>query len=410
MATFRARYVFPVDRPPIEDGAVAFETAYISAVGRFPRDYKAIDLGDVAIVPGFVNAHTHLEFSDLEQPLGQPGMSLPGWIREVIACRRASAPSRQDQPSVLRWTDETLDRGLQECYRFGVTTIGDITTDPSSRLTSMESRAAYLELRAVRKQDIEPCLAEARSFCLNGGAGLSPHAPYTVNFALLEDSINLAREYEKPLVMHLAESREELQLLATSRGPYRDLLEERQWWEPGAIPLGARPLDYLQALASVDRSLVIHGNYLDDEEIAFLAANKERMSVLYCPRTHAYFRHDPYPLRKMLDCGVRVAIGTDSRASNPDLDLRKEMQFVIDHHHLSLADALRLGTIESAAAMGLGYLAGTISNGKAANLTIIQLPGRRASDPHELLFGPDARVVATICRGRVLYSDHPSIV
>ncbi len=131
-----------------------------------------------------------------------------------------------------------------------------------------------------------------------------------------------------PVAMHLAESREELDLLRDGTGPFQDLLDERSMWDPQAIPLGSRPLDYLRMLADAPRALVIHGNYLDDEELAFLGANRERMSLVYCPRTHAYFFHPPYPLGRALAAGVHVALGTDSRASNPDLSLLEEMRFV----------------------------------------------------------------------------------
>ena len=173
--------------------------------------------------------------------------------------------------------------------------------------------------------------------------------------------------------------------------------------------LGARPLDYIEDLSKVSRSIVIHGNYLDDEEIRCLAAYRDRMSVVYCPRTHAYFRHERYPLAGMLDVGVRVALGTDSRASNPDLDLRKEMRYVIDHHGVVPEDALKMGTLEGARALGQMNRRGTIANEKFADLAIIQLPNRSATDPHELLFDEEAALSQPSAAGSVVYSEHPRI-
>jgi cytosine/adenosine deaminase-related metal-dependent hydrolase len=290
-----------------------------------------------------------------------------------------------------------------------VTTVGNIVTEPFQQSCWGDVHRGYWELRALRRDDVEKCIGKALRFCEEGGDGLSPHAPYTVHGDLLTAAIELAQKHRKPLAMHLAESREEIQLLATSRGPFRDLLEERGWWEPGAIPVGARPLDYLRSLARVERSLVIHGNYLDADEIDFLAARGEGMSVVFCPRTHLFFRHEAYPLRAMLERGVRVALGTDSRASNPDLDLRQEMRQVIDRHGVAPEQALRLGTVAGAAALGLWYERGTIANGRIADLAVVQLPSRKSADPHELLFDPDARVVATISRGRAVFSEHPKL-
>jgi cytosine/adenosine deaminase-related metal-dependent hydrolase len=168
-------------------------------------------------------------------------------------------------------------------------------------------------------------------------------------------------------------------------------------------------MEYLHELSRAARTIVVHGNYLGDDEITFIATNRDRMSVVYCPRTHAYFQHSPYPLAELLRAGVNVALGTDSRASNPDLDLRKEIRITVDRHRVNPELALRMGTINGAIALGLQHLCGSITVGKSANLTVIQLPSRRVADPHELLFDDASRVVATICRGRVLYSEHPAL-
>ena len=98
---------------------------------------------------------------------------------------------------------------------------------------------------------------------------------------------------------------------------------------------------------------MIHGNYLDDDERAFLATHRDRMSLVYCPRTHAYFSHRPYPLAELLAGGVRVALGTDSRASNPDLDLLAEMRHIAKTHAaIDPHEILRLGTLAGATALG----------------------------------------------------------
>jgi aminodeoxyfutalosine deaminase len=407
---FRARYVFPVDRPPIEDGVIATEGGLIRAVRRFAPQSRASDLGDVAIIPGLINAHTHLEFSQLEKPVGERGMSLPRWIRHVIQLRHQTDEVRQGSEPQMTLRRQAQRIGTDESLCCGVTTIGEISASAYHLLESFVDVLNYLELRAFRERDVENCLADATAFCLGGGDGLSPHAPYTVHQDLLEGVIDLASQWEKPLAMHLAESREEIQFLETSRGPFRDLLEERGWWEVGAVRSDSRPLDYLQALSRVAHSLVIHGNYLNDDEIRFVGLNRDRMSVVYCPRTHAYFGHEPYPLRAMLDNDVRVALGTDSRASNPDLDLLKEMQFVLERHGISPEQALRMGTIDGAAALNLWNGCGTITNGRDADLAVVQLPDRQADDPHELLFDSEAKVVATICRGRVVFSEHPALL
>nr|MBC8218455.1 amidohydrolase family protein [Planctomycetota bacterium] len=204
-----------------------------------------------------------------------------------------------------------------------------------------------------------------------------------------------------PIAMHLAESREEIELLGSRSGRFVDFLHQLGAWEPDNFPPNGRPLDYLKALAEAHRALVVHGNYLDDEEIAFLARRADRMAVVYCPRTHAYFQHREHPLPKLLASGATVALGTDGRASSPDLSVLAEMRFVARvFPSIGPETVLRLATLSGARALGLDDRLGTIEPGKRADLAVIALPDREPADPHELLFDSDLSVIATWHRGK----------
>ncbi len=203
-----------------------------------------------------------------------------------------------------------------------------------------------------------------------------------------------------PLAFHLAESPQELELLQGGTGPFRGLLTDLGAWDASAIPHGTRPLDYLRPLADAPRALVIHGNYLDDEEIALVAEHAANMSLVYCPRTHAYFGHEPYPLARLLEAGVALALGTDSRASNPDLSLLAEMRHVAAGGHIPLEAVLRLGTFNGAKALGLERDSGSLSPGKQADLCVVGLPESDPGDPHEALMLGAGEVLSVVNRGR----------
>lgn len=387
--TLRARWVLPIDAPPIEGGYVTVSDGIIAEVcGSNPDRGPVTDLGDVVLLPGLVNAHTHLEFSSLAKPLGTPGMSLPAWIRTVIADR-----GRGDRDAAA-----SIAAGLHESAAAGVTMIGEIATSPTALYDVEQAPRSLLFQEAIGfsagRVDSVAAEMERRVDAAGMTAGISPHAPYTVHPQLLTRLVDMAISKQLPIAMHLAESREELQLLRDGAGPFQELLAERSMWDGAAIPRGSRPLDYLKQLARAPRSLAIHGNYFDAEEIAFSATHRDRMSVVYCPRTHAYFEHEPYPLATMLDAGVRVAFGTDSRASNPDLNLLSEVQYLASRFpQIDPATLLRMATLDAAESLGLGDRVGSLAVGKRAELMTVRC-GDDFHDPYVPLFAPGARLTS----------------
>lgn len=401
MARFalKARWVLPISAPPIEHGVVTIDGERIVAVGTDVQNGISVeDLGDAILLPGFVNAHTHLEFSDLDQPLGHAGDPLPEWIRSVIATRKQQQNTKQ-----------TLLAGIAESVAAGVTTIGEISTSPfvvheTNPSPEVISFQEVIGFSAARAESVYADLLQRISNAHSAReVGISPHAPYTVHPDLIERLVELARTEQRPLAMHLAESREELQLLHENSGPFRVLLEERSMWDDSVFAKKRRPLDYLQLLANAPRALVVHGNYLTSEEIEFVAGQPQ-MSVIYCPRTHAYFRHADYPLDEMLAKGVTVALGTDSRASNPDLSLLAEMRFVHRaHSDISAEHILAMGTTQGANALGLDNEVGSIDAGKLANLTAIACEPT-ADNPCKSLLHDNQPVARTWIRGRSVYS------
>jgi aminodeoxyfutalosine deaminase len=432
MLAFRARYVFPIDTPPLRDGVVAIDHDRIVAIGEgsSPEIHDLLpaarDLGDVAILPGLINSHTHLELSNLHQ-IGSPGMAFPDWIRLVVDHQRRQrqiSTGGEGAPRAAENLTKSLAAGIEQTSWSAVTTLGDIESGINSPIRSARPQflrehsppfelVNFLEVIALKEKSVADAIGylsaavdyhygERSNFKL----GISPHAPYTVHPELLRRCVQLSVERKLPVAHHLAESREELMLLRAGCGPFVKLLQDFDAWDPNAIPFGTQPLDYLTALASAHRALIIHGNYLNDDEIGFVGAHSDGMSIVYCPRTHAYFQHDPYPLAKMIAAGVNVAIGTDSRASNPDLSVLADMRFAAKQHPLvSPATVLRMITANAAKALGRDDEIGTITPGKFADLAIMQLPRHDADDPHELLFDTDCCITATVFRGGVVHGQ-----
>jgi len=397
----KARYVFPVSAKPIINGMVGIEGERIAAVGDHVAADTVEDLGNVAILPGLVNAHTHLEFSGLTKPLGEPGIGFVDWIYLI---RRESLEIRI----------QAVKKGINECVRCGTTTIGEIAQGdfPAAELEKENMPAdgtAFLELIAPTPQRVAAAMDIVQKhldpkYIPNWQCGFSPHAPYSVHLDLLEKIIELSVRRQFPLAMHLAESREEIQWMEEGNGPLKDLLMDLGVYDPAAASHCSRPLDYLEMLAVADRVLIIHGNYLSRDEIGLLADHAETMAVVYCPRTHQYFGHERYPLDRMLTSGVTVCLGTDGRASSPDLDLLAEIRHVRQHHpEINPGIVLQLGTLLGAKALGRDNEIGSLQAGKYANLAIVPLPNRKSAGPYDLLFDSDKPAAATWYRGKKVY-------
>jgi cytosine/adenosine deaminase-related metal-dependent hydrolase len=383
--SLQARYVYPVDRPPIENGVVTIEGERIRSVGLRVAGQAVRDLGQVALLPGLINAHTHLEFSHLAAPLGKSGMTLPEWIRLVIAER-----GRRDVRA-----EDAIAIGINESLAAGVTAIGEVVTPPFAAYSTSAPtpRLALLsELIGFSRARADSAFAALQER-LAGWAnsthmfpGISPHAPYTVSMPLLERLVELARQKNLPIAMHLAESREELEFLERGSGPFQELLEERSMWDAEGVPRGAAPFDYLTLLREAPRVLVIHGNYLGPRERKLLADCSGNMSLVYCPRTHGYFQHEAYPLATLLAEGVRVVLGTDSKASNPDLSLLAEMRYVLRNHDgVSPGSVLKMATLDAATALRWEADVGSLTPGKRADLVALSLAGATGHDPRTAL-------------------------
>jgi len=360
---FAAGLVIPGQGPAIPGGVIEVTDGLLTDLFPGP-DTTATDLGNIVLLPGLVNAHTHLEFSTITAPLPAT-RGLAAWIGDVTLAR--SERSGQLDP---------VRAGLDELAATGTAAVGEIATSdwPADRLEQDDPACVvFREIIGLAPQRHDQCLETARRFleepkserCLRG---LSPHAPYSVHPNLYNDLVQLADSHDAPLATHLAESPDELELLAHGTGPLRQRLEALDAWNESAIPSGSRPMDYLVPLAQLTHPLVIHGNLLDDRELDWLAQHRN-ISVVYCPRTHAHFGHPPHPFRRLLAQGTPVVLGTDSRASNPDLSIWNELQFLARTAPDTRAeDLLAMATSAAAIALGLEAHFGTLQIGKQASV------------------------------------------
>jgi cytosine/adenosine deaminase-related metal-dependent hydrolase len=195
-----------------------------------------------------------------------------------------------------------------------------------------------------------------------------------------------------PLAIHLAESAAERELLVEHSGPFVPFLQDLGVWDPTGLAKGPEHVLRLAAGAS----LLIHGNYL-----ASSAVIPDNASVVFCPRTHAAFGHQPHPFRELLARGVRVALGTDSLASNADLSILNEVRFLhLQYPNLPGEGLLQMATLAGAEALSWSDECGTLEAGKSADFVVLPLADADADDPHDLWLESDWPVSDTWFKGK----------
>jgi cytosine/adenosine deaminase-related metal-dependent hydrolase len=403
MRVISADWVVPVDGAPIRDGAVAIaDGGRIAAVGTLADLGEGEHFAEAVILPGFVNAHSHLEYA-LYAGFGD-GLDFPAWLGVHIERKRRI--DLEEAEAIARY-------GAFECLRSGMTTVGDCSFSGSAATACAElglRAIVYLEVfgrdGGSLRERFEPTRARvADAFDERVRAGISPHAPYSCSVELYRACAGVGL----PLATHLAESASENEWLRFGTGPWqahKDML---------VPPLGTTGI---RALADEGllgpHVLAAHCIHVDDEEIALLATHD--VAVAHCPRSNALLGCGVAPLTALREAGIRVCIATDSPASTPSFDMFDEMRAAIAGARalerrpdaLTAADALELATLGGARALELESETGSLVAGKHADLTVLSLaesPFIPWEDPvtAAVLGGSPDRVLATLVSGETRY-------
>jgi cytosine/adenosine deaminase-related metal-dependent hydrolase len=387
--TLTARWIFPVSSPPIADGVIIIAGERIVSVEPRAGRSADMDLGDAAILPGFVNAHTHLDLSGLRGKC-PPCADFTAWLRQVIAHRRSMSPQQ---------IEADIRAGLAESLRHGTTLLGDISGDGGSwdSLANAPLRAVVFremlglpEARASGAWERLDRWLESRIATPTCRPGVSPHAPYSVRSSLFF----AASTRGVPVAVHLAETAAEQELLILGRGAFVPFLRDLDVWAPDGLAEDTQHV--LNLLNGLSPTLLVHCNYLEP------AANiPDNCTIVYCPRTHCAFGHAPHPFRQFFKRGIRVALGTDSLASNPDLSILAEMRHLHRHYPDTPGDVLlRMATLASAEALGWAEETGSLEAGKSADLVVVPLEIGAKTDPLQALLESDLPVQKVLCRGK----------
>lgn len=394
MTVLSADWVLPVEGEPIEGGAVAVEEGRIAAVGTAAELGPGERFEGAAILPGFVNAHSHLEYA-VYAGFGD-GLAFAPWL--LLHVERKARIGLDDMLDIARG-------GAAECLRSGITTVGDASYSGASALACSElglRAIVYLEVFGpgtgqlqtrfeANRDRIAPALSERVRL------GVSPHSGYSASLELWQ----AANALGLPMATHFAESAAEVDWIRHGRGGFPA--------PPGVAPSSIALLAEHGLLSG--RLVAAHCVKVDEDEIALLAGHD--VAVAHCPRSNAFLGCGVAPLEELLEAGIRVGLGTDSPASAPSFDMFEELRAAVYAARaraerpgaLSAAAALELATLGSARALGLDAEVGSLVAGKRADLAVVSLEGSPFlpwEDPAAAIVfgGSPERVLLTLVDGQ----------
>lgn len=402
MRILSADWVLPVEGEPIAEGAIAIEDGRIAAVGTAAELGEGERFAEAAIVPGFVNAHTHLEYA-VYAGFGD-GLSFGPWL--VLHMERKRRLERADMEAIARL-------GAAECLRSGITTVGDLAFSGASAHACAElglRAIVYVEVFGREATDALRQFEEKRSYVepvLSDRVqlGVSPHAPYTCSTEVYQ----ACRALELPVATHLNESQDELDWLIAGEGPWQPLAEMLP------PPDGQSGIRRLAAAGVLDaRVVAAHCVKVDDEEIELLS--RHGVAVVHCPRSNGLLGCGIAPVQALRGAGLRLGLGTDGVSSVPSHDFFEELRAMVAFARarderadaLSASEALELATLGGARALGLDGEIGSLVPGKRADVAIVSLSGSPYlpwEDPAAAVVygGTPERVLATLVDGEARY-------
>ena len=400
----RAAWVLPIAAPPIRDGWVLVNHGRIVATGgpddRAPSgvtvdEAESASTGSRAILPGLVNAHTHLELSYLHGRIPRT-TQFADWVRAVLSARRENPDPAQ--PEIVG----AAGRAIDDARAAGTALFGDVSntlmTVPLLRERGMPAQVFY-ELTGFTEPapDVRVAEARARADALADGdvrVSVAPHAPYSVSAALFR-AIRADLDAHPGAVasVHLGEPPDEVELLRHGTGPLRAVLEELGRWPTDWRPPGVGPVEYLGVLSVLDsRLLAVHGVQFDRDDLARLRVR--RVPIVACPRSNLQVGVGSPPLQSFYDMKLDVAVGTDSLASAPDLNVFAELcEARRIAPRVAARQLLSSATLVGARVLGFERELGSIEAGKRAALLSVRIPN------------PAADVEEYLVSGRVSVSD-----
>ncbi|MBI4651092.1 amidohydrolase family protein [Candidatus Desantisbacteria bacterium] len=400
-------YIITLEKNYIYNGAILIKGAFIQAIGKkkkimssFP-DEPVKDIGEAIIFPGFINAHTHLQFSKVK--ISSTPVSFTEWLPKMIAIN--------NRFTLSDWKKST-NYGIKKLTGTGITALADI----SRSKTSFKALASYpyhslifYEVIAPDEPYIKKILKDIRKKIIlkdksKINIGVSPHALYCLSLSTLKQISSFAKKYSIPVMIHVSETKEEMELIDRGTGYLKELMTKRGL----KIKYGYKktPVEILAENGILNSdTIIVHGVHLTKQDLSLL--KYYNASVVLCPKSNKFLKTGTAPVRDLFNTGITLALGTDSLASNDSFNMFEEMHEVKKiYNKIHNKDLLKMATLNGAKALNISASLGSLSTGKFADINAVKIKKTKKFDPYQYLCEETniEDISLTMIRGKIFYS------
>ena len=409
MLLLKSKYLLKDPDSVIDNGAVLIDGGKIKFAGCASdisnhESCQIVDLGNSAIVPGLVNTHTHLELTHLHKCINYNG-DFTDWIRQLLNIKKD-------------WTESeslsSIRSGIKNSLESGTTTVADITRNGLALEELQKSKirkTLFYELIDFYPDSVESTIDNFKNLIKDVkhndllSIGIFPHAPYTVSKELYRECKRVSNEMNICIATHISETIDEANFLTRGAGNFVSLLRDFDMlndWNPP----GLRPVNYMNNIGFLENGcILVHCNYLTGEEVDHI--EESNSTIVFCPRSHKYFRHKDHPFYMLGNRNINIALGTDSLASNDSLSILDEMKYIYTQHKTSKPqDILYMGTIAGATALRLKNKIGKLEEGYDADIAVIDFKNEAVTNIYDGIFSKDSECVLTVVSGTICYDKH----
>ncbi len=400
--------VLPISKNPLLNTAIIISEGKIIDIipqKTVPKKYpslKEISLGKGILMPGFVNAHTHLELGWIKQKIG-PFKDFTGWLEHIIKAKKEDVEIEDIERSVKE--------GLYTLIKCGITTVAEISsygeTDQKllkdSKIRSivfkeiLDSNASQLDMDTFKTP---PSLQEIRPFL---------HAPYSCSPELIQNIMRMVIKKGIPISMHIAESPEEVEFVRGSPNLIEKKIYPLIGKEVFKRPKAITPFEYIKKCIDIDlcKLTCVHMVHVDKNEVKEI--KEKEIGIVLCPRSNIYLKVGEPPINHYQQI-ERIGIGTDGLSSNSNLNFFEEMKsFYYTARKKGVKNPAQFtvyaATLGGAKALFIDHYTGSIDIGKKADLIFIEINDIYSTPYNSVIFSTEKDVKLSIVEGNLLKNE-----